>query len=107
MSGGEPSAHYHAAPASAGHPVDQRGGHHWRVRGDSDRIRIQLPGSGHSSTNASWGNLLLNAQNYLYRDPLLAVYPGVLILLVVLAFNFMGDGLRELVDPQTVRVRRH
>lgn len=64
-------------------------------------------GLGIPPPNASWGNLLLNAQNYLYRDPLLAVYPGVLILLVVLAFNFLGDGLRELVDPQTVRVRRH
>jgi peptide/nickel transport system permease protein len=50
---------------------------------------------------ASWGNLLLNAQKYLYRDPLLAVYPGVLILSVVLAYNFLGDGLREALDPET------
>ena len=50
---------------------------------------------------ASWGNLLMNAQKYLYRDPLLAVYPGVLILSVVLAYNFLGDGLREALDPKT------
>jgi len=54
---------------------------------------------------ASWGNLLLNAQTYLYRDPLLAVYPGVFILLVVLAYNFFGDGLREWVDPEAARGR--
>jgi peptide/nickel transport system permease protein len=52
---------------------------------------------------ASWGNLLMNAQKYLYRDPLLAVYPGILILLVVLAYNFLGDGLREIFDPAATR----
>lgn len=62
-------------------------------------------GLGIPPPDASWGNLLLNAQNYLYRDPLLAVYPGALILLVVLAFNFLGDGLRELLDPRSVRGR--
>jgi peptide/nickel transport system permease protein len=50
---------------------------------------------------ASWGNLLMNAQKYLYRDPLLAIFPGALILCVVLAYNFLGDGLREALDPET------
>jgi peptide/nickel transport system permease protein len=60
-------------------------------------------GLGIPPPDASWGNLLLNAQTYLYRDPFLAVYPGVMILLVVLAYNFLGDGLREALDPETSR----
>jgi peptide/nickel transport system permease protein len=43
--------------------------------------------------------MLLDAQMYMYRDPLLAMYPGLLILLVVLAYNFLGDGIREWLDP--------
>jgi peptide/nickel transport system permease protein len=62
-------------------------------------------GLGIPPPDASWGNLLLNAQTYMYRDPLLAVYPGLLILLVVLAYNFFGDGLREWVDPEIARSR--
>jgi peptide/nickel transport system permease protein len=60
-------------------------------------------GLGIPAPDASWGNLLLNAQTYLYRDALLAVYPGIMILLVVLAYNFLGDGLREALDPETSR----
>ena len=55
-------------------------------------LGIQPPG-------ASWGNMLNGAQNYMYASPWLAVYPGVLILLTVLAFNLLGDGLRDATDP--------
>jgi peptide/nickel transport system permease protein len=48
----------------------------------------------------SWGNMLQNAQIYLWSAPSLAVYPGVLILLTVLAYNFLGDGLRDALDPR-------
>jgi peptide/nickel transport system permease protein len=48
----------------------------------------------------SWGNMLQNAQIYLWSAPNLAVYPGVLILLTVLAYNFLGDGLRDALDPR-------
>ena len=44
---------------------------------------------------ASWGNMLTGAQEYVFTTPALAVYPGVLILLTVLAFNVLGDGLRD------------
>jgi len=43
----------------------------------------------------SWGNMLTGAQEYVFTTPALAVYPGVLILLTVLAFNVLGDGLRD------------
>ena len=48
----------------------------------------------------SWGNMLQNAQIYIWSAPNLAVYPGVLILMTVLAYNFLGDGLRDALDPR-------
>lgn len=56
-------------------------------------VGIQLP-------IPSWGNMLSNAQNYLMSAPWLAVYPGVMILVTVLAYNFAGNGLRDAFDPQ-------
>jgi peptide/nickel transport system permease protein len=47
----------------------------------------------------SWGNMLTGAQEYVFTTPALAVYPGVLILLTVLAFNVLGDGLRDAFEP--------
>ena len=51
----------------------------------------------------SWGNLLTNAQELMTTAPLLAVYPGLLIFLTVIAFNFLGDGLQDALDPRTLR----
>ena len=51
----------------------------------------------------SWGNMLNNAQEYLRSAPWLAIYPGCFILLTVLAFNFLGDGLRDAFDPHGPR----
>lgn len=48
----------------------------------------------------SWGNMLSQSQVYMWSAPLLAVYPGVLILLSVLAFNTLGDVLRDALDPR-------
>ena len=48
----------------------------------------------------SWGNMLQNAQEYLWTTPWLAVYPGIFIFVTVLAFNFLGDGLRDALDPR-------
>jgi peptide/nickel transport system permease protein len=48
----------------------------------------------------SWGNMLSASQNYMWIAPALAVYPGVLILLAVLAFNAIGDVLRDILDPR-------
>jgi peptide/nickel transport system permease protein len=48
----------------------------------------------------SWGNMLQNAQIYIWSAPNLAVYPGLLILATVLAYNFLGDGLRDALDPR-------
>jgi len=56
-------------------------------------------GLGIQPPTPSWGNMLQNAQQYLWAAPTLAIYPGVLILLTVLSFNFFGDGLRDALDP--------
>lgn len=48
----------------------------------------------------SWGNMLNNAQIYLTSAPWLAILPGLLITLAVTSFNFLGDGLRDALDPR-------
>jgi peptide/nickel transport system permease protein len=57
-------------------------------------------GLGIRPPQASWGNMLSNAQSYLWTNPLLPIYPGVLIFATVLAYNFLGDALRDALDPQ-------
>ena len=47
----------------------------------------------------SWGNMLTSAQELIWDAPALAIYPGALIFLTVIAFNFLGDGLRDAADP--------
>ena len=49
----------------------------------------------------SWGNLLTGAQELMWSAPMLAIYPGLLIFGVVIALNFVGDGLREALDPRS------
>lgn len=52
----------------------------------------------------SWGNLLTNAQELIWQAPMLAFYPGVLIFVTVIAFNFIGDGLQDALDPRANRM---
>ena len=61
---------------------------------------LSFLGLGIQPPAASWGNMLSNSQAYIWDNPLLPLYPGVLILLTVLAFNFLGDALRDALDPQ-------
>lgn len=51
----------------------------------------------------SWGNMLTNAQELATRAPALAVWPGAVIFVTVMAFNFLGDGLQDALDPRAVR----
>jgi peptide/nickel transport system permease protein len=48
----------------------------------------------------SWGNMLTNAQELIWQAPALAIYPGLLIFVTVIAFNFLGDGLQDAMDPR-------
>ncbi len=49
----------------------------------------------------SWGNMLNNAQELVTTAPALAVYPGLLIFITVIAVNFLGDGLQHAFDPRS------
>jgi peptide/nickel transport system permease protein len=64
---------------------------------------ISFLGMGIQPPIPSWGNMLTNAQELIYSAPMLAVIPGLLILAVVVAFNFLGDGLQEALDPKAIR----
>ncbi len=48
----------------------------------------------------SWGRLLYDAQNFLDFAPWMAIFPGLAIFLTVLSINYMGDGLRDALDPR-------
>jgi peptide/nickel transport system permease protein len=48
----------------------------------------------------SWGSMLNEGRTYLETAPWMSVFPGVAIMLAVLGFNLLGDGLREVLDPQ-------
>ncbi|RDI96171.1 ABC transporter permease [Meiothermus sp. QL-1] len=50
---------------------------------------------------ATWGNMLNNAQIYVFDYPWLALAPGFMIFITVLAFNYLGDGLRDALDPRS------
>jgi ABC-type dipeptide/oligopeptide/nickel transport system permease subunit len=50
-----------------------------------------------------WGALLGQSQQYIFSDPMLATYPGLAIFLTVLAFNLLGDGLRDALDARHAR----
>jgi peptide/nickel transport system permease protein len=61
---------------------------------------ISFLGYGIQPPEASWGNMLTNAQSAFQVDPWLAIFPGIAITLAVACFNFIGDGLRDALDPR-------
>ena len=50
---------------------------------------------------STWGNMLSNAQEVVLQYPWIPFFPGLMILITVLAFNFLGDGLRDALDPRS------
>jgi len=66
---------------------------------------ISFLGYGIQPPLASWGNMLNNAQSYFASAPWVAIFPGVMITLAVTSFNFLGDGLRDALDPRHVESR--
>lgn len=63
---------------------------------------LSFLGLGIQPPNASWGNMLTNAQELVWESPRLVFWPGMLIFVTVIAFNFLGDGLNDAFDPRTV-----
>jgi peptide/nickel transport system permease protein len=64
---------------------------------------LSFLGLGVQPPTPSWGVMLNAAQPYLSQAPQLAVYPGIAIVIAALAFNLLGDGLRDVFDPKTER----
>jgi peptide/nickel transport system permease protein len=62
---------------------------------------ISFLGLGVQPPTATWGNMLDGANNYLETAPWLWFFPGFLILVTVLSINFLGDGLRDALDPRS------
>jgi len=63
---------------------------------------LSFLGLGIQPPNASWGNMLTGAQDLIWAAPQLVIYPGLLIFVAVIAFNFLGDGLRDAFDPRAI-----
>jgi peptide/nickel transport system permease protein len=64
---------------------------------------LDFLGLGIHPPTASWGNMLANAQSYFFTAPMLVVYPGLAIFVVVLATTLFGNAVRDAVDPRLSR----
>ena len=64
---------------------------------------LSFLGLGIQPPTPSWGNMLHNAQEMVQHAPMLAILPGLLILFTVISFNYIGDGIRDAVDPRAIR----
>ena len=65
---------------------------------------LSFLGLGAQPPTPEWGAMLNDARPYFFTAPRLVLYPGLLISIVVLAFNLVGDGLRDVLDPSTTEV---
>ena len=69
--------------------------HHGAARGDA----LAISASACSRRRASWGNIIFENQTYFQAAPWLVFFPGAAILALALAFNLVGDALRDILDP--------
>lgn len=60
---------------------------------------LSFLGVGAQPPTASWGLMVVSAKKYLFTQPVMVLAPAIAIMTVVLAFNFLGDGLRDILDP--------
>jgi peptide/nickel transport system permease protein len=71
----------------------------WAIMEESG---LSFLGFGIRPPTPSWGNILGNAQEHLTQHPWLAIFPGVMIFLTIISVNYIGDGLRDALDPHKV-----
>ena len=65
---------------------------------------LSFLGMGAQPPDVSWGNLIQQGYSLIYINPWMIVYPGIAIMLTILAGNFLGDGLRVALDPKQQRI---
>jgi peptide/nickel transport system permease protein len=61
---------------------------------------LSFLGLGTQPPEPAWGGMLNLARTYMEISPWMAIFPGLAIMIVVLGFNFLGDGLRDVLDPR-------
>ena len=61
---------------------------------------LSFVGLGTQAPTAEWGAMISDARNYMRQNATLAIYPGICIIITVLSFNLLGDGLRDALDPR-------
>lgn len=71
----------------------------WAIMEESG---LSFLGFGIRPPTPSWGNLLSNAQEHLTQQPWLAIFPGLMIFFTIISVNYIGDGLRDALDPHKV-----
>jgi len=64
---------------------------------------LSFLGLGVQPPTPSWGSMLSEGKNYIFEAPHLTLFPGFAIMIVVMSLNFLGDGLRDLLNPRTER----
>jgi ABC-type dipeptide/oligopeptide/nickel transport system permease subunit len=69
-----------------------------------DAAALSFLGLGAQPPTPEWGSMLGTERNQVFTAPHLVFYPGLAIMLTVLAFNLLGDGLRDALDPRLAHV---
>ncbi len=64
---------------------------------------LSFLGLGIMPPTPSWGNMLNNAQEVIYKNVWLTILPGLFIFITTVSFNFIGDGLQDAVDPKAIK----
>jgi peptide/nickel transport system permease protein len=64
---------------------------------------LSFLGLGIQDPTPTWGNMMAQSQSYMFQNPWLPLVPGIPLVLVSLSFNFIGDGLRDALDPRLKR----
>ncbi|HSB68669.1 MAG TPA: ABC transporter permease [Candidatus Methylomirabilis sp.] len=67
---------------------------------------LSFLGLGAQPPTPSWGGMLSTAREQLFTAPWISIFPGMAIFITVLGLNLLGDGLRDILDPHTIRQRR-
>jgi peptide/nickel transport system permease protein len=69
-----------------------------------DTAALSFIGLGAQEPTAEWGSMLSRERNQVFSAPHLVFFPGLAIMITVLAFNLLGDGLRDALDPRLSQV---
>ena len=64
---------------------------------------LSFLGCGVPATTPTWGTMISDGRAYITYAPWTVLVPGVALMITVLAFNFLGDGLRDILDPKNKR----